>query len=326
MSLNHPCFEDRPIGSPEALGRALGIDISRLVGIGHRSDRLYRRRIFVRKPGKKPRPVYPAGPVLRDVQQRILDRILKRAKLPTYLMGGVPGRSYVGNARHHSRAKVLFGQDVESFYPSISIEHVEMIFLDVFHFPPSVSALLAKLCTRKGELVQGGVASTFIANLALYRTEPRVVEICQRLGLRYSRFVDDIHVSAKRWLPPAERARFMQMTRAALEQHGYKPKREKQFVVTRAGPMQVHRLNVNSSASTPRARRQSLRNEVFLLERWADMQSWDAALERAYLRVSSRVGQLKQMNPGDSRRLRHRLRALETRRAACRRQILPTVG
>jgi hypothetical protein len=104
--------------------------------------------------------------------------------------------------------------------------------------------------------------------------------------------------------------------RACLERHGYRPKRKKQFVVSAGVPMHVHRLNVNDSASVPSDRRQQLRNEVFLLERWAQMQPWDDALERVFLRLSARIGQLRQTNAGDARRLKRRMNALLPARSA----------
>ena len=314
MSPNRPLFDGRPIGSVEALSRALGVPLGRLTRVICCVDRLYLRRIWIRKPGRKPRPVFPASPELRDIQQRILDRVLKRVRPPPYLMGGIVGRSYVGNARRHAHATVLFGQDVEDFFPSISAQRVQFIFQDVLQFPPPVAQTLARLSTRKGQLVQGGVASTHIANLALYRTEPEFAERASKEGLRYTRFVDDVHVSSRHWIPPSVKTRLMGRMRSMLERQGYRPKRSKQFVAAQNGPMQVHRLNVNSSASSPRQCRQRLRNEVFLLERWADMEPWDSRLERAYLRVSARVGQLKQLNSGEWRRLRGRLKALESRR------------
>jgi hypothetical protein len=310
MSLNRPSFNGRPIASVESLGRALGVDARKLVSMSRCSDDLYLRSIWIHKRGRKPRAVFPASPALRDIHQRILDRILRRAALPPYLMGGITGRSYIGNARVHSSAKVLLGGDVDAFYPSISTHRVECIFQDVFHFPSHIARLLAKLCTRRGELVQGGVASTHIANLALYRREPDLFKETQRQGLTYTRFVDDMHMSSQCRRAPRAVTRAMTMMRQMMEREGFRPKRSKQFVARSSRPMQVHRLNVNSSASSPQSYRRSLRNELFLLEKWTTMQPWDAAMERAYLRISARVGQLKHLNPGVARSLRARLVAL----------------
>jgi hypothetical protein len=46
------------------------------------------------------------------------------------------------------------------------------------------------------------------------------------------------------------------------------------------------------------------------------MQPWDEQLDHCFLRVSSKVGHLKQTNPGDARRLQMRLRELRAMRDA----------
>jgi hypothetical protein len=213
MTLKRPFYRGRLIGSVDALARALGVEPSRLRRLGSRADRLYEGPITVRKPGRKPRTVFSASPALRDVHQRILDRILKRVTYPTYLMGGLEGRSYIDNAHGHSGGSVLFGEDVDAFYPSIPRERIARIFMDVFHFAPEVANLLAQLTSRKGQLVQGGVASTHLGNLALYRTEPELERQMREEGLQYSRFVDDIHVSSKGALSNQARTRVVSNAR-----------------------------------------------------------------------------------------------------------------
>lgn len=314
MNLKRPFYKGRPIGSVGALSRALGVPETTLASVALAVDTLYRGPIVVRKAGRKPRETYDALPALKKLQKRILDRILRQVRFPDYLLGGIKGCSYISNAARHSRSKVLLGEDIDSFYPSISERRVQLIFQDVFRFPPLISAALARLCTREGLLVQGGVASTDLANLALYRTEPELEETARKRGLRYSRFVDDIHVSSVRTRPEGEVQSFMAIMRRTLEREGFRPKRSKQFVAIAGRPMRVHGLNVNSTPSTPPVARQRLRNEVFLLEKWAEMESWGEALERSFLRVSSKVGHLKQTNPGDARRLQIRLKRLVPRR------------
>jgi len=172
MSQSRPSFSIRAPGTVEALARLLGVRSRDLIRIAEIRNRLYSPPKPIQKPGKKVRYVFSARHRLRHVQQRILDRLLRHVGLPDYLMGGVKGRNYQTSAAQHSRQTVLIGQDVDAFYPSISEAHVRFIFQDVLHCPPDVASLLAKLCTKEGCLVQGGVASTHIANLALYRTEP----------------------------------------------------------------------------------------------------------------------------------------------------------
>jgi hypothetical protein len=314
MNLKPPSYSGRPIASIESLALALGVPTERLLRVYLRANRRYRGPVLVKKRGRKDRVAWAALPDLRAIQQRILDRIIKRAHFPDYLYGGLAGRSYIGNARFHAGSTILFGQDVASFYPSITVEKIAAIFSHVFCFPREVAAFLAVLCCRNGELVQGGVASTHLANLALYKYEPALEARLRADGLKYSRFVDDVYVSSTRELKAKMKTEVMSAMRNSMELAGFAPKRQKQFVVTAGSAMPVHGLNVNASVSLPPKRRRQLRNEVFLLERWTAMQAWDAPMERCYLSLCSRIGHLAQTNAGDARRLKSRLNQV----SACR--------
>jgi hypothetical protein len=315
MSLKLPSYNGRPIASIHSLALALGVPSERVLKVSSQQDKQYRGPILVKKAGRSDRETWAALPDLRSIQQRILDRIIKRVHFPEYLHGGLAGRSYIGNARLHSRAKILFGQDISAFYPSISLSKIEAIFVHVFRFPREVSALLAILCCRNGELVQGGVASTHLANLALYKHEPALEAKLRANGLRYTRFVDDVHVSSSRRVVGKKRTEVMSAMRSSLELAGFAPKRKKQFVVTGVGAMKIHGLHVNGTVSMPSKRRQQLRNEVFLLEKWTAMQPWNASMERCYLSLCSRIGHLVQMNAGEARRLKIRLDQVSAFRA-----------
>lgn len=314
MSLKRPSFDGRPIGSIGALARALDIPQDTLATIALTANKRYRGPIVIRKPGRKPRPTFDAHPALKKVQKRILDRILRRAKLPNYLLGGIKGCSYIDNAARHARSRVLLGEDIDSFYPSVTIGRVQLIFQHVFRFPPMVAETLARLCTRNGVLVQGAVTSTDLANLALYRLEPELEAAARRRGLRYTRYVDDIHASTDRARPPGDVQQFLAEMRRTLEREGFKPKRKKQFAVAGCKSLRVHGLNVNSKPSAPAATRRCIRNEVFLVERWAEMHPWDEKIERCFVRASSKVGHLKQTNAGEARRLQQRLKQLAQHR------------
>jgi hypothetical protein len=310
MNPKQPSFDGRPIGSVASLAAALGVPIERLRRFSGENRRFYCGPIMLKRTGKKDRIVWAAIPELRDLQQRVLDRILKRGHFPDYLQGGLTGRGYQGNARRHTSAKILFGQDVSAFYDAISATRVTAIFLHVFHFPLVVAELLASLCCRNRQLVQGGVASTHLANLSLFRTEPSLEAVLAGNGVRYTRFVDDLHASAPHRLTHAQITDVVREMRGALEREGFAPKRAKQFVATARDVMRVHGLNVNGIVSSPTERRRRLRNEVFLLERWAAMECWNTPLERCYLRLCSTVGALAQTNAGDARRLKMRLNGL----------------
>jgi hypothetical protein len=310
MNPKQPSFDGRPIGAVTSLAAALGVSIERLHRFSGDNRRFYRGPILLKRPRKKDRVVWAAIPELRDLHQRILDRIIKRAHFPEYLQGGLTGRGYQENAGRHTNAKILFGQDISTFYDCISASRVTAVFQHVFRFPLPVATLLAALCCRNHQLVQGGVASTHLANLSLFRSEVGLEAVLAGNNIQYTRFVDDLHASTPHRLTPTQKTAVVREMRGALEREGFLPNRRKQFVATAGDVMRVHGLNVNGMISSPMERRWQLRNEVFLLERWAAIEAWNSPLEQCYLRLCSRVGALVRTNAGDARRLKIRLNHL----------------
>lgn len=300
--------DQRPVGSLESLGKMLGCSVAQLKYIASNIDRHYSGPVVVRKPGKKPRNTYPARPRLRQIHDRILDRMLSKVRFPYYLQGGVRGRGYLANARLHAGADILFGQDVDDFYGSISVSHIRFIFQDVLHCPPDVSQLLAKLCSRKGSLVQGGTASTHIANMAMYRTEPGFAEAMKEMGNNYSRFIDDCHASKRGRLLQHLVPEVESMARSMLIRHGFKPKRKKQFIRSQLQTMKVHNLNVNSQVSQPLKKRKGLRAGMQQFKLATEMTAvWNRELEDQYLRLANRIGQLRLTNPSAATTMRKKL-------------------
>ena len=121
---NAPWYKHDPIASLDALARALGLTKNVLLRVRASANNSYRLQKRPKKNGGV-RITYSVAKPLKLVQTRILHRILREVELPTYLLGGLPGKDYLANVQHHCGAKILFGEDVSSFYPSIKTSHVK---------------------------------------------------------------------------------------------------------------------------------------------------------------------------------------------------------
>jgi hypothetical protein len=203
---------------------------------------------------------------------------------------------------------------------------VRSIFQHVFHFPEPVSTMLAKICTRRGALAQGAKTSTYLANLALYREEPELHRELSAIGASYTRFVDDMHASARRRLDAATRTRVVTLMRGTLERAGLRPKRKKQFVVGAGSAMQVHRLNVADTASKDQEYRRNLRATVHNLEWMARRNEFSAEFYSLLQRAAGRAEGIVSLNPADAYRLKFRLSLLAMRSRAYRRGTKPEHG
>lgn len=146
---------------------------------------------------------------LRRIQRRINKRLLSNQAVvswPDHIFGSIPNqldgslrfpKDYVACARVHCESKSILTIDISNFFDNVHEAVVQKIFEDFFKYSSEVSKVLVNLCCHNGALIQGALTSSYLASLALYDIEGKIVERLSRKALRYTRLVDDINVSSK---------------------------------------------------------------------------------------------------------------------------------
>jgi hypothetical protein len=285
-----------------------------LTDVERSADNRYRQVTRKKKDGSI-RICYDAKRPLKTMQGRILCMILKKVKYPSYLMGGLADsdnpRDYVRNAQCHAGARVLVNEDVAQFFPSTSSAVVFDIWRHFFHFPKEVSLALTRLTTRKGELPQGAKTSSYLANLAFWTSEPKVVAKLHGMGFQYTRYIDDITVSSKTDKSPAELRDAVSLLAAMIRRNGLRLKRAKHRLAYAGQRMEVTGLVVNEhSVGLGRARRSNIRALVHQCETEARIDPHSPALGPKRRRAVSLVGQYSRLHPGQAKVLKQRLAGL----------------
>lgn len=302
-------YSANPIRSTEELARSLGLKSSLLTSCASKADSQYRCAGTKLKSDGKPRHLWDAAPPLKLIHQRIKEKLLTRVVFPRYIQGGVRGCSQMSNARIHAQARVLISDDIQSFFPTISAIQVFRIWRHVFRFSRQVSNLLTTLTTRDGALPQGAITSPALANMVLWQVEPQLVTQLNRLGFRYSRFVDDVCVSSRRSHPLHVIKRVSRAVHAVLLGQGFAPKLEKHELAWRGRRMFVTKINVDNKLSFPRERIRSIKSDVVQLALLHESGSNDKceALSRSLL---SRAGIAKRFHPRLARNVRSQVLSL----------------
>lgn len=304
MDTNRVRYPCRPILTIEALGKALGLEPSMLIDVAEKASSEYRRAGRKWKPDGTIRILWDARYPLKKIQSRIKERLLDRVIFPSYLFGGIRGRSHFLNARSHSGAKMLVAEDITSYFPSITTRHVFGIWRHVFGFSKQVSKLLTKLTTRDGELPQGSKTSPQLSNIALWRVEPSLVQRVNRLGMRYSRFVDDISISSRRKHPLLVIQKVTKQVYGALYRAGFSPRLEKHEFSWRGRVMAVTKLNVDAKISLPAQRRKTLKKDARQLASYADMGNFSPAVMKLARSLATRAGTTKKFHPQLAKKVR----------------------
>lgn len=301
-----PIYSFEPIHGLPALSRALGIHQDILIKYSHRADSLYRVAKQEKKADGTIRQTFDAYPVLKSIQTRIQQRLLKRVTYPAYLQGSLHGCSPRSNASIHVGAKIAFAEDIANFFPSCRYDLIKNIWTGLMGFSDEVAEILTLLTTKDGGLAQGAVTSSFLANLIFWNYEPRLVEGLSALGLRYSRYVDDVSVSCKRRLQVGEQSQLVGAIYGMLLRHGFQPKRSKHEVFTAGKSMRTTKLLSNRRAALPVEQRRNIRAAVYALEKRAACGDHND-IAKELTSVASRVGRLGSFHAKEGEALKKRL-------------------
>lgn len=144
----------------------------------------------------KERAIRPSLNRLKIIQSAIKDKILSTIPLPENIHGGVKKKGNISNSKPHQGKKFKFTTDLQDFYPNVKHKQVYHTFL-LLGYSDHIAHWLTKLTTWKYELPQGTPTSTHIANLVFLETDKKLISLCKKHNLTYTRYVDDLTFSSQ---------------------------------------------------------------------------------------------------------------------------------
>jgi len=313
--MRRPVYRGRPIAEITSLARALSRSPGELEQLCVDTDGYY----FPAKPQQKPdgtlRHPYGVNNKLKSVQDAVRRTILDRVKYPPYLQGCIRDkespRSYIVDAALHANSGIVIGMDISRFYPSTKAETVFDIWKYFFDFSAGVAHLLTRLTIFRGSLPEGASTSPGLANLVFFDKEPALEEDLQQRGLLYGRYVDDVTVSADRYLTLNELRYVFTQVFGMFRSKDLSPNRTKTKIATKRKPLQVHKLNVNSGRPTlPKRERARIRAAVKECELHAERDLYCSAYAQLWRRTEGRVRMMQIMHPKEANAYIRRLAAI----------------
>jgi len=240
---------------------------------------------------------------LKDIQTRILRRILFRVLLPDYMFGAVGGRTLTKHAERHvpNQSTTVVRMDISSYYPNVTCAHVYFVWNVFLGCPPPIASLLTQLTTFNYHLPQGAPTSPALANIYLASIYAPVCLASKSAELTITTWVDDLLFSG-----PRART-VMNTVRSVLASNGFRiapekreilgPKDEKVITGARLGRFQVR---------APHRKMSELRAAIHRLAVGA-VPSEELATYRQNL--SSRIGHIASLNVKDAEKLRRQAKA-----------------
>lgn len=241
---------------------------------------------------------------LKDIQTRILKRILFRVLLPDYMFGAVAGRTLTKHAERHvpNQNTTVVRMDISSYYPNVTCAHVYFVWNVFLGCPPPIASILTELTTFNYHLPQGAPTSPALANIYLASIYAPVCLASKSAELTITTWVDDLIFSG-----PAART-VMNTVRSVLASNGFRiapekreilgPKDEKVITGARLGRFQVR---------APHRKMSELRAAIHRLATGAVPH---AELANYRLNLSSRIAHIASLNVKDAEKLRRQAKAL----------------
>jgi len=186
------------------------------------------KEFSVRKKNGSERVISSPVPTLKLVQ-RCLNLLLTALYEPHQaVMGFVPNRNIVENAKAHIGKKYVFNIDLKDFFPSIELHRIKAVLkLPPFNLNESrekLAYMIANLCCHvtdneeeilpkykvgdgynmayleevksRAFLPQGAPTSPILSNIICQKLDRRLNGLAKKVGAKYTRYADDITFSA----------------------------------------------------------------------------------------------------------------------------------
>jgi len=211
------------LATPDDLARALGLSLSKLRWLTYHREvdtgTHYHRWTIPKRDGSA-RTITAPKKLLKTAQRWALRHVFDKLPVHGAAHGFVSARSIVTNARVHAAADVVVKIDVKDFFPTVTFRRVRGL-LRKAGLSEGVATLLGLLATEaprdlvehRGKVLhvasgprslpQGAPTSPAITNAVCRRLDRRMSGLARLLGMRYTRYADDLTFSLKQPVSPA---------------------------------------------------------------------------------------------------------------------------
>ena len=312
--MDKPNYPHNSIGSIDMLAKTLGISTKILISLSKHIESSYTEYQLQPNPKtNKVRTVFDPKFELKKLQKRINSRIFEKVEYPAYLQGGIKApdsRDYVENAKFHAKSNTLISLDIKNFYPNIREKYVYEIYKQFFNFPEDVARILTTITTYRGFVPQGGVTSSYIANLIFFNSEYSIVSFFRGKGIVYSRLLDDVTISSEKKLNEVDITNSIKLVVSMFCKYDLKLNNKKTTMEYRGNntPYEVTGLWVGHSKPKARkAERRYVRQLVYNCEKKHPAIKDQSEYHELWNKTSGLVAKLARLEHSQSKDLRTRL-------------------
>lgn len=245
----------------------LNISIADLIVLQHTAEngKAYRQKKISKGKGKEKRTLWVPKSEIKSIQRQILKYFLRFIPIH-YAASSFDGKSFKSNAQFHSGfAKSIYQLDLRHAFPSVTrkrvLAHLRGPFyhqINKFGFPLSDEEQLfllqsmVDLVVYQNAIPQGAPTSPYLLNIVCFKLDKEITVALSELAketdisMRYSRYVDDITISAEQEKAISEKIR--KAIKKIIVECNFRPHKEKEYYIpslSKAKSASVTGLNIH---------------------------------------------------------------------------------
>lgn len=256
----HNTHQKINIVSLNYLQKILKIERDKLREIANTAGRNYKPFDLHKKDSKKWRHIDNPQSELKDIQKKILKRILQKGihLLPEGMNGGISGKSVVDNAKVHTGKECIGIIDIKDCFPNTNNLKIYQVWRNFFGCGTKTAGILTKLTTFQCRLPQGAPSSPLLCNYVLTPIFINIHNYAKKHSLDVTMFIDDITISGKK----QEVEKAVGYIIKVLQKNGYAVRKRKVRVIISGFSQKVTGVTINTVASVNRSKIQQIRNLI----------------------------------------------------------------
>lgn len=185
----------------EQMASSLGLPTKFIVSLARGAAHEYKTYTIPKRTGGT-RTIHHPSKKLKALQRWLLAYVIERLPVHPCATAYRKQRSILDNAKIHASSRYLLRMDLVNFFPSITqADLAEYIFRhpSVFGGWTSMDAdVFCKLVCRGTVLTIGAPSSPALANALCHDMDVMLHALCERKGVNYSRYADDLFFSTDR--------------------------------------------------------------------------------------------------------------------------------
>ncbi len=251
---------------------------------------------------------YKLAECQKFIRMKILNPLDEKYTSP-YAYAYRKGISIADNAKVHEGCRYMLKLDIRHFFESTRQSLVYEMFRKYTPYNKSVLGLLTRIVCYKGALCQGACTSPQIVNLILADFDHNVGNLCNAIGVHYTRYCDDMIFSSDTYFPHVLLTNFV---RGELKHYHYHLNEKKTRFLRPGARKTVTGAVVNDRVRACREYRKKVRQELYYMEKygvknhldyarpsWYSGRGTDYELGHAVASLKGRIGFIAMLDPDE---------------------------